>query len=170
MQHTSFQVLLFYVLVAVTGGLCLNTVVLYNVPVLSLGMKEKVCDASKSLRGREQVQTRRVPWQALKGCTEAFTLGVVTAGNEQYWALRPTATHWRLRVVCGQPLQVLAHSTIHTGFAHLAPVTATCCCWRCGADAACSFSIVWCLWLCTFLEQHKVETPFLCTFIGDLFQ
>lgn len=77
-QRTSFQVLLFYVSVAVTGGLCLNTVVLYNVPVLSLGMKERVFDASELLHGREQVQTCRVPLQALRGCTEAFTLGPPT--------------------------------------------------------------------------------------------
>lgn len=77
-QRTSFQVLLFYVSVAVTGGLCLNTVVLYNVPVLSLGMNERVFDASELLHGREQVQTRPVPLQALRGCTEAFTLGPPT--------------------------------------------------------------------------------------------
>lgn len=61
MQRTFFQVLLFYVSVAVTGGLCLNTVVLYNVPVLSLGMKERVLDASELLRGREQVEESNTP-------------------------------------------------------------------------------------------------------------
>lgn len=93
-QHTSFQVLLFCVSVAVTAGLCLSIVALYNVPALSLGMKEKAFDASELFHGRERVQTRYVPLQALRGCAEAFAFGPPTnkhCHNSECTVL----THWR---------------------------------------------------------------------------
>lgn len=58
--------LLFYLSVAVTGGLSLNTVAFYDVPVLSLRMQERAFDASKLFCRREQVQTHCMPSQALR--------------------------------------------------------------------------------------------------------
>lgn len=65
--RNSFPVLLFYLSVAVTGGLSLNTVALYDVPVLlSLRMQERTFDASELFCRREPVQTHCVPSQALR--------------------------------------------------------------------------------------------------------
>lgn len=118
MQCTSFQVLLLYVLVAVTGGLCLNTVALYTVPVLSLEMEERVPVASELFCAREPVQTCRVPWPALRGCTEAFALGPPTNKDCHSWewsALGPLPNGDTLATTgSAQPTITSAHTFHHT--------------------------------------------------------